>query len=75
VTTPGRTSRLRSSTAVTDPKRFVTPRTLIAGDPSGARSADARLAVLLVPITVLLPVVSVGSNARERGSAWRRPVG
>ena len=42
---------------MTDPKRFVTPRTEIAGDPSGARSTDGRSVVLLAPITVLLPVV------------------
>jgi hypothetical protein len=41
---------------VTEPKRFVTPRTEIAGDPIGARSTDGRSVVLLAPITVLLPV-------------------
>ena len=50
VTTPGWTSRLRSSTAVTDPKRFVTPRTEIAGNPSGARSADGQSILLLASI-------------------------
>jgi hypothetical protein len=43
------------------------PRTEIAGEPSGARSTDGRSAVLLVPISVLLPVAF---RREPRYGAW-----
>ena len=55
VTHPGRASKVRSSTACTRPKRFVSPRAAIAGDPIGRTTPEgAWLVVVSIIVVVLL---------------------
>ncbi len=54
VTHPGRASKVRLSTACTRPKRFVSPRAAIAGDPISRTPAGAWLVVVSIIVVVLL---------------------
>src|SRR5918993_676310 len=64
VTCPGRTSKLRSCTAVTAPKRFVSPRATIAGLPTGrVVPVDAAVVVIIsLPPSRVLTDPTLGSG-------------